>query len=315
MTALDASAPQSRGDSAQPHAPGSSRPRSVAAFVAAARPQTLAAAVVPVVVGTACASAISRIAWAPALAALGGAIAIQIGTNFANDVFDAERGADGPDRIGPVRAVSAGLISATAMKRAMIAAFGVATALGLYLAWIAGWPIIAIGVASILSGIAYTGGPYPLGYHGLGDVFVFAFFGLVAVCGTTYVQLGAVPALAVWSALPIGAVATAILVVNNLRDRPTDARVGKRTLAVRLGRTGALAEYAALLAVAYAVPVGLARGHIWRLLPVVTLPFAVATFRRLAKATTGAEFNACLVATARLLVAFGLLFAAGLAIG
>lgn len=315
MTALDASAPQSRGDSAQPHAPGSSRPRSVAAFVAAARPQTLAAAVVPVVVGTACASAISRIAWAPAVAALGGAIAIQIGTNFANDVFDAERGADGPDRIGPVRAVSAGLISAAAMKRAMIAAFGVATALGLYLAWIAGWPIIAIGVASILSGIAYTGGPYPLGYHGLGDVFVFAFFGLVAVCGTTYVQLGAVPALAVWSALPIGAVATAILVVNNLRDRPTDARVGKRTLAVRLGRTGALAEYAALLAVAYAVPVGLARGHTWRLLPVVTLPFAVATFRRLTKATTGAEFNACLVATARLLVAFGLLFAAGLAIG
>lgn len=315
MTALDASAPQSRGDSAQPHAPGSSRPRSVAAFVAAARPQTLAAAVVPVVVGTACASAISRIAWAPALAALGGAIAIQIGTNFANDVFDAERGADGPDRIGPVRAVSAGLISATAMKRAMIAAFGVATALGLYLAWIAGWPIIAIGVASILSGIAYTGGPYPLGYHGLGDVFVFAFFGLVAVCGTTYVQLSSVPALAVWSALPIGAVATAILVVNNLRDRPTDARVGKRTLAVRLGRTGALAEYAALLAVAYAVPVGLARGHTWRLLPVVTLPFAVVTFRRLTKATTGAEFNACLVATARLLVAFGLLFAAGLAIG
>lgn len=269
----------------------------------------------PVVVGTACASAISRIAWAPAVAALGGAIAIQIGTNFANDVFDAERGADGPDRIGPVRAVSAGLISAAAMKRAMIAAFGVATALGLYLAWIAGWPIIAIGVASILSGIAYTGGPYPLGYHGLGDVFVFAFFGLVAVCGTTYVQLSSVPALAVWSALPIGAVATAILVVNNLRDRPTDARVGKRTLAVRLGRTGALAEYAALLAVAYAVPVGLARGHTWRLLPVVTLPFAVVTFRRLTKATTGAEFNACLVATARLLVAFGLLFAAGLAIG
>lgn len=284
------------------------------AFLAAARPQTLAAAVVPVAVGTACVAATGRVAWGPALAALGGAIAIQIGTNFANDVFDAQRGADGPDRIGPVRAVSAGLITAAAMKRAMIAAFAIATGFGLYLTWIAGWPIVAIGAASIVSGIAYTGGPYPLGYHGLGDLFVFVFFGFVAVCGTAYVQLGAIPNLALWSALPVGGLATAILVVNNLRDHPTDARVGKRTLAVRFGRSGAVIEYAALLALAYAVPVRLAGDHAWRLLPLATLPLAVAGFRRFVRATTGVEFNACLVATARLLVAFGLLFAMGLAV-
>jgi 1,4-dihydroxy-2-naphthoate octaprenyltransferase len=209
-------------------------------WIAAARLRTLPAAVVPVLVGTAVAYATHAIAWGPALAALGGALAIQIGTNFANDVFDAERGADGPDRIGPLRAVSAGLISAAAMKRAMIAAFVVASAFGLYLTATVGWPIVAIGVASIIAGIAYTGGPYPLGYHGLGDIFVLAFFGFVAVCGTAFVQLGNVPALAVWAALPVGALATAIIVVNNLRDRPTDARAGKRTLAVRLGRRGAI---------------------------------------------------------------------------
>lgn len=283
-------------------------------WIAAARPQTLPAAFVPVAVGTACASATGHIAWGPALAALGGAMAIQIGTNFANDVFDAERGADGPDRIGPVRAVSAGLIAPAAMKRAMIGAFAVAAVFGLYLIGIGGWPIAVIGAASVASGIAYTGGPYPLGYHGLGDIFVFAFFGLVAVCGTTYVQVGSVPALALWSAVPIGAIATAILVVNNLRDRVTDARAGKRTLAVRLGRGGTLAEYAVLLAVAYAVPGRLACTQPWRLLPVATLPLALIVVTRLARAATGPEFNRCLVATARLLIAFGLLFAVGLAI-
>ena len=284
-------------------------------WIAAARPKTLPAAVVPVAVGTACASAVGHVAWGPALAALGGAIAIQIGTNFANDVFDAERGADGPDRIGPVRAVSAGLISAAAMKRAMIVAFAIATAFGIYLAAVGGWPVVAIGIASIISGIAYTGGPWPLGYHGLGDVFVFVFFGLVAVCGTVFVQVAAVPALAVWVSLPIGALATAILVVNNLRDRTTDTRAGKRTLAVRLGRGGALGEYVALLVVAYAVPSGLACGHAWRLLPLVTLPLAVIRVRALVRAVTGLEFNACLAGTAQLLMAYGLAFTIGLVVG
>jgi 1,4-dihydroxy-2-naphthoate octaprenyltransferase len=153
-------------------------------WIAASRPKTLPAAIVPVAVGTACAEACGGVAWGPALAALGGALAIQIGTNFANDVFDAEKGADGPGRLGPLRAVSAGLITAAAMKRAMILAFAVATAFGVYLAAVGGWPVVAIGVASIISGMAYTGGPWPLGYHGLGDVFVMVFFGFVAVCGT-----------------------------------------------------------------------------------------------------------------------------------
>jgi 1,4-dihydroxy-2-naphthoate octaprenyltransferase len=283
-------------------------------WIAAARLRTLPAAVVPVIVGTAVAHATRGIAWGPALAALGGAIAIQIGTNFANDVFDAERGADGPDRIGPVRAVSAGLISAAAMKRAMIAAFAVAMAFGVYLTAVVGWPIVAIGLASIAAGIAYTGGPYPLGYHGLGDIFVLAFFGFVAVCGTAYVQLGDVPALALWASVPVGALATAIIVVNNLRDRPTDARAGKRTLAVRLGRRGAIVEYALLLLAAYAVPAGLAlcSRDLWIALPLLSAPLAIARLRDLAGASSGPEFNACLAGTAQVLLVHGALFAAGL---
>jgi 1,4-dihydroxy-2-naphthoate octaprenyltransferase len=273
------------------------------------RLRTLPAAVVPVAVGTAVARAIGAIAWGPALAALAGAIAIQIGTNFANDVFDAERGADGPDRIGPTRAVSAGLISARAMKIAMAAAFVVAAGFGVYLASVGGWPIVIAGLLSIASGIAYTGGPYPLGYHGLGDVFVMVFFGFVAVCGTTYVQVGYVPGLAIAAAVPVGALATAILVVNNLRDRATDARAGKRTLAVRLGRSGALVEYALLLLVAYVVPVAL---RVWP--PLLTAPIAVVRIRDLARATGGPEFNGCLGATAQLAMLHGVLFAIGLAL-
>lgn len=283
-------------------------------WIAAARLRTLPAAIVPVVVGTACAYAAGGIAWGPAVAALAGSLAIQVGTNFANDVFDAEKGADGPDRIGPVRAVAAGLISAAAMKRAMIAAFAIATAFGLYLVSVGGWPVVAIGLASIASGIAYTGGPWPLGYHGLGDLFVFVFFGLVAVCGTAYVQLAWVPTLAILAAVPVGALATAIIVVNNLRDRGTDVRVGKRTLAVRLGRTGALVEYALLLGASYTVAIGLAiaHSHGWLLLPLVSLPLAIGRMRALGRAVTGPEFNACLAATGKLLLVFGVLFAIGL---
>jgi 1,4-dihydroxy-2-naphthoate octaprenyltransferase len=290
---------------------------SLATWIAAARLRTLPAAVVPVVVGTACAAASGGVALGPALAALGGALAIQIGTNFANDVFDAERGADGPDRVGPLRAVSAGLISAAVMKRAMAAAFGVAALFGVYLIAVAGWPVVAIGVASVVSGIAYTGGPWPLGYHGLGDVFVLVFFGLVAVCGTAFVQLGRVPCLAVAAAVPVGALATAILVVNNLRDRATDERAGKRTLAVRLGRRGALIEYAALVAIAYAVPLALALpglgGRPTVALPLLSAPIAIARVRAVIAAADGPAFNRCLAATAQLLLLHGGLFAAGLA--
>ncbi len=283
-------------------------------WIAAARLRTLPAAAAPVVVGTACAHAAGGVAWGPALAALAGSLAIQIGTNFANDVFDAEKGADGPDRVGPLRAVSAGLITAAAMKRAMVAAFVLASAFGLYLTISAGWPIAVLGLVSIAAGIAYTGGPYPLGYNGLGDVAVMAFFGFVAVCGTAYVQVGNVPTLAWWASIPVGSLATAILVVNNVRDRGTDARVGKRTLAVRFGRTGAIIEYVALVGAAYAVPVVLAlsAGSPWRLLPLATLPLGLARVRALVRAVTGPEHNACLAATAQLLALHGLLFAAGL---
>jgi 1,4-dihydroxy-2-naphthoate polyprenyltransferase len=305
-----------------------------ATWLAAARPRTLAAAVVPVAVGTACAASAGGVAWAPALAALAGALAIQIGTNFANDVFDAERGADGPDRIGPVRAVGAGLVSAAAMKRAMVLAFAIAAGFGLYLATVGGWPIVVAGLLSIAAGIAYTGGPFPLGYHGLGDVCVLAFFGFVAVCGTALVQVGSVPAIAVWAALPVGALATAILVVNNLRDRTTDARVGKRTLAVRLGRAGAIAEYALLLAIAYAVPLALAlAGRPWAVLPLATAPLAIVRVRALIRASSvsfggivargratsvdtasgaGAAFNRELAATAQLMTVHGAAFTVGL---
>ncbi len=298
------------------HSALSTQPGSVHAWVLASRPQTLTVGAVPVAVGTACAFALDSMHVGPALAALAGALLIQIGTNFANDVFDFEKGADTEDRLGPVRAAQAGLLTAGQLRLGMIAAFGLAMASGVYLVTVGGWPIVAIGLASILSGIAYTGGPYPLGYHGLGDLFVLVFFGFVAVCGTAYVQLGSVPALAVWAAIPIGALATAILVVNNLRDRDTDARVGKRTLAVRLGRRAGLAEYTLLLGAAYATPVALAMAELakpWVLLPLATFPLAVRLTRGLFRSRPE-EMNPYLGGTAQLLLFFGLLFAVGLAL-
>lgn len=293
------------------------QPGSIGAWVLAARPATLTAAVVPVAVGTACAYAAGGFALGPALAALFGAMLIQIGTNFANDVYDYESGADDSKRQGPTRAAQAGLLSPAALRAGMIAVFGAAVATGAYLVWIAGWPIVIIGLASIASGIAYTGGPYPLGYHGLGDVFVLGFFGFVAVCGTTFVQLGAVSALSAWSALPVGCIATAILVVNNLRDRHTDARTGKRTLAVRLGATAVRIEYSALLVAAYAVPIALVLDgySAWALLPLVTVPLALAQSLVMWSDSDGPALNACLKRTAMLLLFFGALLAAGIAVG
>ena len=287
----------------------------VSTWVGAARPATLTAALVPVLVGTAVAHVSGGARWDTALAALFGAFAIQIGTNFANDVFDAEKGADTTARVGPVRAVSAGLLSARAMRSAMVLAFLVATAFGSYLVWVAGWPVVVIGALSIASGIAYTGGPYPLGYHGLGDVFVMLFFGLVAVLGTVLVQTGALPWLGWVAALPIGAIATAVLVVNNVRDRDTDVLAGKRTLVVRFGRRFGELEYGALLLLAYAIPlalsIALARAPL--ALPLLTLPFAGVLTRRV-WAHEGAALNASLAGTAQLLLLFGALFAAGIAI-
>jgi 1,4-dihydroxy-2-naphthoate octaprenyltransferase len=284
--------------------------RSGRAWLLAARPATWSAACVPVAVGSACAFAAGGFRAGPALAALFGAICIQVGTNFANDVFDFEKGADTAERLGPTRAVAAGLLSARAMRGGVAAAFALAALAGVYLTAVAGPAVIAIGVASVISGVAYTGGPFPLGYHGLGDLFVLAFFGFVAVCGTAFVEAGRVPAVAWWAALPVGALATAILVVNNLRDREGDARAGKRTLAVRLGRRAAVGEYLVLLAAAYAVPVALGG---WALLSLASLPLALPLGVRVVR-DEGRALNASLVGTSRLLLLHGVLLAVGLAL-
>jgi 1,4-dihydroxy-2-naphthoate octaprenyltransferase len=221
----------------------------------ASRPKTLWASVSPVIVGTAIAYRDGLAHWPSAVTALLGAVLIQIGANFANDLFDHLRGADSPARTGPLRVTQAGLASQRQMRGAMILVFSSALLVGIYLVVRGGWPIVAVGIVSIIAGILYTGGPYPFGYHGWGDLFVFVFFGPVAVVGTYFVQ-ARTAAPAVWTAsLALGALATAILVVNNMRDIDTDARAGKRTLAVRLGRFGSVGEYTLMLLVSIAIPI------------------------------------------------------------
>ena len=292
------------------------KPNSVAAWVLAARPATLTAAFVPVAVGSACAFAAGMFSPVPALAALLGAFLIQIGTNFANDVFDFEKGADTEARLGPVRAVQAGLISPASLRKGMCFSFALAIAIGVYLTWVAGPVVVAIGLASVAAGIGYTGGPFPLAYNGLGDIFVLIFFGFVAVCGTVFVQGLTVPEVAWWASLPVGALATAILVVNNVRDEEGDRLANKRTLIVRFGRAFGLTEYATLMLLAFATPAGLFvtdRASAFVLLPLVLLPIAWRLFSSLRR-DSGAALNATLVGTARLLFVFGVLFSLGLGI-
>jgi 1,4-dihydroxy-2-naphthoate octaprenyltransferase len=281
-------------------------------WLLAARPRTLTAAVTPVLVGSAVAASQGGFRPLPALAALLSAISLQIGTNFANDYHDFERGADTAERVGPRRVTQSGLVAPRTVRAAAMGMFAVAFVLGIYLTLVGGWPILVVGIASIAAGWAYTGGPWPFGYHGLGEVFVFVFFGLVAVTGTVYVQLLAVPPAAWIAAVPVGALATAILVVNNLRDIVTDAKAGKRTLATRIGERATRAQYVVLLAIAFAVPILLlpAAGF-WALLPVAALPLAIAPLRAVAR-RSGAELNPALGGTARLLLVYGLLLAIGL---
>lgn len=287
---------------------------SLRAWILASRPATLTAAIVPVLVGSAVAHAVGGFRAMPALAALVGAMLIQIATNFANDVFDHENGADTEERLGPTRATASGLLTAKQMRTALVVTLALTLVPGLYLVSVGGWPIVVIGVASMLSGVAYTGGPYPLGYHGLGDVFVFVFFGLVAVCGTVFVQANTIPLLAWLSASAIGAIATAILVVNNVRDRETDVKAGKRTLAVRLGKRGGIIEYVGLFVVAYAVPVLamlLANMGVWVLLPLISVPLAIRLVTALVT-KEGRPLNAVLGQTAMLLLVYGVLLSVGL---
>ncbi len=291
------------------------QPGSRGAWVMAVRPRTLPVSIGPVLVGTAVAYAYGQFALGPALGAALGSLLLQIGSNFANDVFDFEKGADTEDRIGPPRASQLGLLTPSQLKRGMGVVFGLALLVGIYLAWVAGPVIIAIGLVSIVAAIAYTGGPYPLGYHGLGDIAVFIFFGVVAVTGTAFVQMGGVPNLAWLTSIPVGALATAILVVNNLRDVDTDRVAGKRTLAVRLGRSGARAEWAALVGGAYAMPLIaclLFGTSLWVLLPWASAPRAFSLWSVIRTSEAGPDLNEALAGTAQLGFLFSLLFAAGL---
>jgi len=283
----------------------------------AARPRTLPAAIAPVLVGSAAAVAwvghLPR--WGAFFAALVGSIFIQIGTNLANDYSDAKRGADSADRLGPVRVTSAGLVTPQRVLSATWIAFAVAVACGIYLATVAGPVIILIGIVSIAAGVLYTGGPRPYGYAGLGEVFVFLFFGLVAVNGSYYVQVEQLDALPLGLSIAIGFLATAILVVNNVRDLETDRRAGKMTLAVRMGRHNAVMLYRLLVLGAFALlPISLllAGAGAWPLIGLAALPMAFAPMRAMTNRTDGPALNGALAATGALLAVYSLLVAAGL---
>jgi 1,4-dihydroxy-2-naphthoate polyprenyltransferase len=282
-------------------------------WVSAARPRTLPAALSPVVVGSAVAAHDHRFDAPAAALCLLFALLVQIGTNFANDYYDFMRGADNANRVGPRRAVASGLVAPATMRRAMTAVFALAFVSGLALIhWGGPWMLI-VGVASIACGIAYTGGPWPLGYHGFGDLFVFVFFGLVAVSVTYFIQAGRISGVAVAAGVPMGLLAANILLVNNYRDADTDAAVGKRTLVVRFGRRFARAQFAASLGVALSVPLvfwadGLGAG--W-LLPILSAPLALSHIRRLGSAGSPTEHIALLGDTGKLMALYAALFAAG----
>ncbi|MGZ0746126.1 1,4-dihydroxy-2-naphthoate polyprenyltransferase [Haloparvum sp. AD34] len=299
------------------------------AWIMAARPQTLPAAAAPVIVGVGLAVNDGVFAPLPALAAFVGAALIQIGTNFANDYYDAIQGADTESREGFTRVTASGIIEADEVKRAMILTFAAAILVGTYLVAVGGLPILVVGLVSVAAGVAYTGGPYPLGYHGLGDLFVFVFFGVVAVMGSYYVQaaahlasgfpMGVPPGTVTFAAfvasLPIAAISTNILVVNNVRDREEDAETGKRTLAVRFGYAFSRVQFLALLLLAYVTPAWFLAGEHgpFVLLPLLTLPLATKVAHTVLGHTSGEALNPALERTGKLLAAYALLFAIGLA--
>jgi len=289
-------------------------PGSAGAWIAGARLRTLPAAVGPVLAGGGLAWKDGGFAVAPFLAALGAALLIQIGTNFANDYSDFARGADTADRLGTPRVTQTGLLTAAAVRLGAAVSFALAVAVGVYLVVVGGWPVLWIGVGAIVLAVCYTGGPWPYGYHGLGDVAVLILFGPVAVAGTYYVQLSRWAPEALLAGLGAGALATAILVVNNLRDITTDAAAGKRTLAVRIGPSATRVQYSLLVAAAAAVPpVGVVAGW-WppgTLLASGAALFVAAPLRVVWTYEDPRTLNPALAATARTTGAYGLLFAFG----
>lgn len=287
-------------------------------WVQAARPRTLAAAIVPVVVGGAAATADGAFGWRAFILAMVGALAIQIAANFANDVSDANRGADPDDRIGPRRMVASGLISPRRMWMATWVAIAVATACGIGLALLVGPLVLLIGVASIVAMLGYVGGPVPYGYRGFGEVSVFLFFGLVATTGSRYVHDGSVDRATWLLSVPVGLLATAILVVNNLRDVHTDARVGKRTLAVVIGARATERLFLILLAGSYLiVTIGALAGFTtrWTLLAWLTAPISYRLATNVAGTRDPSQLGPALGGTARLHLLFGLLLAVGMLLG
>ena len=276
----------------------------------AIRPRTLPAAAAGVIIGSALAWRDGFFRLDAALACLVTALLLQVGSNLANDVFDFERGTDTPERLGPVRVTQAGLLTPSQVKYGMVIVFVLAALLGLYLAWLGGWPIILVGLAAILSAIAYTSGPFPLGYHGLGDLFVFIFFGLASVSGTYYVQAGFVSAAAWWMAIPPGLIITAILVVNNLRDLENDRKAGKRTLAVILGERATKTQYLICIMAAYLViPLAASMGILpwYSLLTWASVPIAIRSMR-LVLTAQGRPLNAALAGTGQVALLFSILF-------
>ena len=285
-------------------------------WLLAARPRTLPAAVAPVLVGTSLAIGEGTFRPLAFACALVGSIFIQIGTNLSNDYSDARRGADTEDRLGPVRVTAGGLMPPRTVLLGTYVAFGIAVLAGIYLIAIAGWQLLLVGAASILAGVLYTGGPRPYGYEGLGEVFVFLFFGVVAVVGSYFVQTEDLRWEAFALAVPVGLLASAILLVNNIRDADTDRRAGKRTLAVRLGRGGARRLFVACIVVAYlVVPVVAIAGRDISplvLLAVLSLPLAVRVTAVVRERTDGPSLNQALAQTGMLLALFSLLLSIGL---
>jgi 1,4-dihydroxy-2-naphthoate octaprenyltransferase len=291
------------------------RPSSLRIWMMAARPKTLPAGVAPVLVGTALAGYFHVFHPLRFVAALLGSVFIQVGTNLSNDYSDARRGADTEDRLGPVRVTAGGLVPPRQVLIATYVTFGLAVLCGVYLIVVAGWQILLIGVASILAGVLYTGGPRPYGYEGLGEVFVFLFFGVAAVAGSYFAQTRSFDWESFALAVPVGLLASAILVVNNARDIDTDRRAGKRTLAVRLGRERVRDLYAATVYLAF--PLALLTWMFgplkpWTALCWLTLPLAVRVVKLVRNHADGPSLNQALAMTGQLQLAFCVLLAAGL---
>ena len=287
------------------------------AWVLAIRPRTLPAAAAGVVMGAALAWHDGYFRFDAVLVCLFTALLLQIGSNLANDVFDFERGTDTAERLGPTRVTQAGILTPNQVKVGMAVVFGLSAVLGLYLAWLGGWVIIIMGIAAIVSAIAYTGGPFPIGYYGLGDIFVFIFFGLASVAGTYYIQAGTGTPAVWWMTIPPGLIITAILVVNNLRDLENDRKAGKHTMAVRLGERGTKIQYIACIAIAYLVLIPVAWFGLipwWTLLTWFSLPIAYQA-TRVVLTQKGRPLNVALAKTGQTALAFSLLFWVGLLIG